>query len=450
MKIVSEYFKGLSGLILLILAINIVVSYVNFNTFFKYGNSRLESIVKTNGVDLDLLCDVSDCKYISYKNKLYKNNDNILKYIQNKQLNLSFIERHVFNNYTLQHGDIHIVPKLKSLYVFIVIENTLIALLMIIGYTIYYLKHKYLEDYSSTLKEYINKSKLEGRLQNIAAESAYHEMTVPVEVIKTSLEQLKQTVPKIDNFKIDPDSNCYTCKFRLLTVNYTDFFPLLDSNVERLESVLEQMSTSKKTKYDIKTKYIYEIIITTIKSLKLSHMSFNFDYEIKNEELLKHVKARDIDNGTLLNILNNQLKNALEAGASTIVIDGKYNKDTNILSLVLTDNGSGIDNAEDGNYDKIFKLGYSTKDSVKENMEAINEVQKMKNKFTGFKESFIRFFKNKNDLESDKLNSYRGFGLYITREILRNAGGDIYVYTTSKKGTIFVIDIVVDYTKELE
>ena len=453
MKSNNTYIKGLLGVIFLIVVINIVISYVNFNTFFKYGNDRLESIIKTNGVDLNLLCTVSNCEYISYKNKVYHNENNILKRINDKSLeslNLSFIDTYISDYYTIHNRKIHIVPKLKNFYVFMFTENFLIAILMIIGYTIYYIKNKYLEDYSSTLKEYINKSKLEGRLQNIAAESAYHEMTVPVEVIKTSLEKLKKTVPKIDNVKIDPKSKCYTCSFRLLTVNYTDFFPLLDSNIERLESVLEQMSTNKKTKYDVKTKDIYDIIITTIKSLKMSYMSFNFDYKINNEELLKHVRARNIDNGTLLNILNNQLKNSLEAGASTIVVDGRYSDDNNILSLIITDNGSGIDNVEDGNYDKIFKLGYSTKDSVKENMEAIDEVEKMKNRFKGFKDSFKNLFKRDDELDSEKLNSYRGFGLFITREILRKAGGDIYVHTTSKKGTVFVIDIVVDEIKETE
>ena len=451
MKTINEYLKGLTALIVLILVINIVVSYINFNTFFKYNNDRLESIIDSNGVDLDLLCLISNCEYISYKNELYRNNNNnILKRVYGKSLHLSIIKKYISDHYTLRNYDIHIVPKLKNLYFFILIENSLIALLMVIGYTIYYLKHKYLEDYSSYLKEYINKSKLEGRLQNIAAESAYHEMTVPVEVIKISLEKLKKTVPKIDYISIDPKSRCYNCEFRILTTTYTNFFPLLDSNIERLESVLDQMDTNKKTKYDVNTKNIYDIVITTIKSLKMSYLSFTFDYKINNEELLKRVKARNVDNGTLLNILNNQLKNALEAGASTIVIDGRYVKDTSILSLIITDNGSGIDGVEDGNYDKIFQLGYSTKDSVKQNMEAIDEIEKMKNRFTGFKNSFIKLFKAKHtdELDSMRVNSYRGFGLFITREILRNAGGDIYVYTTSTKGTVFVIDLVVDYNKE--
>ena len=450
MKTKNSYIRGFFEVLLLILVIDIVVSYINFNTFLEYNQDRLESIIKTDGADLNLICGVSNCSYLSYNDKLYKNNNNILKRVPNSLLNLSYVERYVYNEYPVKNKTIHIIPKLKSLCIFIVIENILIAMLMLIGYTIYYLKHKLLKDYSRDLKEYVNKSKLEGRLQNIAAESAYHEMTVPVEVIKTSLERIKETVPKIGDTEVNPKTPCYTCKFRLLSVNYVDFFPLLDSNIERLESVLSQMSASKKTKYDIKTKDIYDIITTTIKSLKLSYMSFNFDYKINNEELLKKVKARNVDNGSLLNILNNQLKNSLEAGASTIVIDGKYNKDTNILSLILTDNGSGLDNMEDGDYDKIFKLGYSTKDSVKENMEAINEVNNMANGLHTFKNKILSLFKDKDDVNVDKANSYRGFGLFITREILRNAGGDIYVYTTSTKGTVFVVNLLVDYIKEME
>lgn len=445
MKFKSTYLKELINILLLIIIVNVVVTYINFKSFFTYNNNRVESIVKTNGPDLNLICNIVNCEYISKNKILYSPVNDVLKETSMNINNLSIIERYIYNRYTIQDTNIHIVPKLDNFYIFSIREDIVIALLILLGYHFYYFKSKFLEEKNKDLEMFINKSKLEGRLQNITAESAYHEMTVPVEVIKTSIMQLKETTPSVKSMaNISKNSNCYTCKFRLLTQEYTDYFPLLDSNIERLESVLEQMSTNKKTKYNVNSKDLYDIILTTIKSLKLSHFSFTFDYEIKNQELLKSVKASKLDNGTLLNILNNQIKNSLEAGATTIVVDSRYDTNSKILSLILTDNGSGIKNVEDGDYDKIFQLGYSTKEEVQENMKAIDEV----NNYGSFKTKIMKFFNKDKNKKDEVLNSYRGFGLYITREILRDAGGDIYVYTTSNKGTVFIIDLLVNSVKE--
>ena len=331
---------------------------------------------------------------------------------------------------------------MEALLAFLLIENIVITLLVLLGYTISYIKNYILIKNNIFLETYLHKSKLEGRLTNIASESAYHEMTVPLEVIRVSIEKLHNAVPPIEVQHIpSKDSPCYSCSFRTSYYEYTNYYKIINDNIERLESVMRQMSLNKHTKYDVKNKDIYDLIETTIVSLKMAHMSFRFDYEIRNKELLKKVIATKIDNGTLLNILNNQLKNALEAGANNIVLDGKLNKDKTKLLLIITDNGSGIKNVEDGNYDKIFQLGYSTKASVKDNMEAIDSLGATNNWFEKMYYKLSKAIRNNMEGKEKEYKSYRGFGLFITRQILREAGGDIYVYDTSTKGTVFVIEL---------
>ena len=444
----QNYIRGLMSALTLIMLLNIVITYVNFNTFYKYNVERLHSITKTDGTDLTLICTISDCRYISKDGVgIYKNvNGNfILKKVSNLP-KLNFLEKYVYNKYYLKKEHIHILPNMGAMLSFLLLENIIITILILLGYTVAYIKNYILVKNNLFLESYVQKSKLEGRLTNIASESAYHEMTVPLEVIRVSIDKLHSTVLKIDiSHAPKKDTPCYSCNFRRSYFEYSKYYKIINDNIARLDSVMQQMSLNKHTKYDVTNKDIYDLIETTVVSLKMAHMSFRFNYAIKNDELLKRTVATKIDNGTLLNILNNQLKNALEAGANNIIVDGKLNDDRTKLLLIITDNGSGIKNVEDGDYDKIFKLGYSTKDKVKDNMEVIDSLDTKKTIYFRIKEYINNnLFANSTEKEKE-YTSYRGFGLYITRQMLREAGGDIYVYDTSTKGTVFVIELEVNY-----
>lgn len=151
--------------------------------------------------------------------------------------------------------------------------------------------------------------------------------------------------------------------------------------------------------------------ITGYNYVNFNKMRFNVTHTLNY-----HVVPVNFSSGDILNILNILYKNAQEASSNAIEVNIQYNIETKELFLRITDNGKGIKNIND-----IFKYGYTTK--------ADNKIS--------LKDKILTVLKIKRDL----YNTGRGIGLYVTKKLLSNNGGELVVERTDSTGTTFLLTI---------
>jgi len=239
------------------------------------------------------------------------------------------------------------------------------------------------------------KYSLESDMRMVIAATAHHEMLTPIAVIRATLSKLEEMWVN----KICPTSTDGT-------------FRLLWSTVDRLESVLTQMSADRNITNSTGAS-ILETVESTIQSLQVICTEFKFKYKIIDAEVISNIYSNKLSTGTVSNIFNNLVKNSLEAGADRIRI--VPNARDNFLDILVIDNGVGISTKTDPNINRVFDLGYSSKDRS------------------------ISIIDANKDLSKDI--SYRGDGLHLVKIILKNVGGCIKLVSTSCKGTVFMVTL---------
>jgi len=137
---------------------------------------------------------------------------------------------------------------------------------------------------------------------------------------------------------------------------------------------------------------LFELINSSFEMYKMLN-KYNFEYQI--DKIIKDINLQGITNEEMFNVINNHIQNSLEAHSTIIKVDANIKDD--FLYLFIVDNGQGIPDYV--NIDDIWKIGSSTK------------------------------------------GSSRGFGMYLCKEIIEHAGGNIVVESTGKKGTTIVIKL---------
>jgi len=231
----------------------------------------------------------------------------------------------------------------------------------------------------------------------VIAATAHHEMLTPIAVIRATLSKLEEM-----------------CVNKICNNSKDDTFRLLWSTVDRLESVLTQMSADRNITNSAGAS-ILETVESTIQSLQVICTEFNFKYKIIDTEVISNIHSNKLAPGTVSNIFNNLVKNSLEAGADRIRIVPSMRD--NFLDILVIDNGVGISTKTDPNINRVFDLGYSSKDRS------------------------ISIIDANKDLSNDR--SYRGDGLHLVKIILKNVGGCIKLVSTSYKGTVFMVTLPV-------
>ena len=233
--------------------------------------------------------------------------------------------------------------------------------------------------------------------------------------------------------------NCNNC----LHQQHFDF-GLIYSSIEQIDTVLQRMSNFKNLKYSNGNKTLMDIINYSANSMsiyKASNFKIKIDQSFKNFKL-KH-GVNDLKNGDLLNIISNHCRNSLEASASKIRIQCKFDNDAEKLHIFIIDNGTGLRDPNTGlalepsKYNDIFRDYYTSKNDLGESI--INDSDGWFNdKLLKIKTLFN--FKTKNARNKNA----RGVGLYLNKELLRENHGDLKLRETSSSGTVFEIIIPVE------
>lgn len=164
---------------------------------------------------------------------------------------------------------------------------------------------------------------------------------------------------------------------------------------EQISNILRKMKGFKSIKYSNGDKTIYDIAQAALETLAITHGRLRYEVD----ERLQCFGNPDgkLTNSDLLSILINHLKNSIEAGATQIsIVLHDYGKDC--IHVDIVDNGSGIPEAL---RDHIFEPNITSKGNA----------------------------------------GIRGNGMYINQQMLRSVGGDVWLVSSGKGGTIIRLRI---------
>lgn len=427
-------------LVSIILSLGYVILVKTYSDIYsKYEEALEEGSFKYN-TELDI-CYILDC--FKYKTTFPNGREEFVfveddgPYYTSK---IRFQEPDIlFNNIT---SNLNIKVKVKNteyyvnnIYIkeglyntFIVVAPIIFVLFTIVYVPVYlkYIKRKLIEK-----GEY--KSELESKLARDLTEMLHHEMGAPLGVIKTQTDELLFNLyPK--HFRTIKNGNSldgldFTDEKDLLNV---ELFRSLYLGITRLESILTLIAGAKHIRFSNGTVPIINIITniaSSVNSFKLKKVLVR----CHDEKLFKDYSVvHEYGNGNMLNALHVLFNNAIEASAEMIELDARLINDRNkeLMEIFIKDNGTGILDKH-GNPDLsggIFKYGYTTKG--KDTSEKL--IVKLL-KLLGF---------NLVEIDGPK----RGIGLYITKQLLKNVGGDLTLLDTSKNGTTFKLTVPVKKT----
>lgn len=317
-----------------------------------------------------------------------------------------------YNNQSYFVDDSKYLNNIINLYY--IILSTMFVVYIILFIYILSIKYKNNIYEKGTYKMYI-----ENKLQRDVTEMIHHEMNMPLAIIRTIIEDFK-------------DSSCYqehAKKDRYISEKFEN----MELAIQRIESVLYLLQEAKHIKRNYGTISIYKIIeniIACVNSFNLSKIRAEY-YDI--DILKSYTTTLDVSSGTLLNIINVMVTNSKEAKASSITFRAHVNK--GIMNLYIQDNGIGIRDKENKiiNTDDIFSWGYSSKDNTGRHIIV--------------KKTLLTRILKILRIKLTERSHTRGIGLYVNRSILRRANGDIKLLYTSEKGTTFIISIPVTKLK---
>jgi len=234
-------------------------------------------------------------------------------------------------------------------------------------------------------------------------ENIHHELNTPLEVIDNKIEKihrelglfLEEEYSVTQNLKNIPLDRVQRNN-RLEDLNQDFYF--IKTSSEQIYAVLEKMKGFKHLRYSNGNKNLEDIIDGGFKIINISNT--NFDYQIDERLKEYRIGTDKLKNADFLSIILNHIKNSLEANASKILI--LFNKESKgKLYIRFIDNGSGIPEKVQS---KIFIPNFSTKSTD---------------------------------------SGIRGNGMYLNKQILKNAGGNIHLISSSNRGTTLELEIPV-------
>lgn len=453
------YIKFLLYYILTTAIIGTIVFYCII-TIYNRNYVRYENILKSTNLDTNTICTMLDCTEVVYKlNDTYQRyrmdtNGSLTMYRQGpirEYKNPPILLGNITSDFNIlirsNKGDIIIDNRLYKT----TMRNIFIlcGVVFIIPYTLVFI-YMYIRLAKRRLIDKGKyKSELETRLQRDLTEMLHHELGAPLAVISSGIEELyalyypcdKTETGHCDFYHSDsiPDK-CKDCASILSELDKHSIaiglFRDIEFGIDRIKSILNVISNSKHIRFSNGTVPIYTIcenIISSINSFKLHKLTAKYE----GIDILKNYSAHhNLGNGNLLNLLHVLCNNSIEAYANEITFKAVLLND-NFMSLYVTDNGSGIlDSSGKPKLNKdIFKYGYSSKDmSAPKYKEGL--LSKILNTF-GFK------------LVTSKTPT-RGIGLYISRETIIKAGGNLELFNTSEQGTTFKITLPIKKTEITE
>ena len=458
-KNIIKYLKLAIPLLLMLIVYELYVFhniYKNNIKLISDGSAKIIEDESNNKKDniINILASVLNAKYILINNKCYKYTHDT--YEECNYTYTSFLDTYIIKDkYTIIRitiGDnkyVYIIDDIKNIeYILYIIMFNIVVLFLI--FTIIFFIYVYKEEKTSLIEKISYELELEGSLQRTLAESAHHEMLMPLSVIKTIFNDFILKLYPCTSDKTKPcnfitnnkNGICKKCSYN----NYSrgidkvskEYIASIQLAIEQLEVVLNQMAKTKQLKYSNGNISIYKLITNAVNTINTANVTkLLLEMRQEDKELLKKYGVKKpLNNGNMLNILNNHLSNSKDANSTIIRIKSELTKD-NKLVLYLGDNGKGIRNKYDEiiTKDNVFNNGYSTKNNEGESIV-------IKRTFFNSIKEFVKHF-----LKDENVKTGRGFGLFINKKILNKAGGDIELVDTSIKGTVFKLTIPIKIKK---
>lgn len=444
----KSIFKIIRHSIFICLFLIVLQSITIFSIYddnIKGFQTKIDTIVKTEGFDLNLICNVVSCKYAKYEdsNFILKNgileetNDkiNTLKVFYLFNSDYDTVVKYQDNTYFIINND----KFLRILFFILLISSIAIfGIFFVMSIIIYALEAK-----RNIMEKSILKNNLESRLQRDMTESLHHEMGTPLAVISTLIEEIykmlypcKHTSSKLCSFKTKNEymSYCNSCimfsgQNRNIDVIATKYYEKIMLSINSLNVIQNTIGESKHIKYSNGTVSLLEIITNVISSNNC-YKVYKIEAEISNKDLLdKYACGVGLQNGEMLLVLNAMINNSIEAKANKMFVSAVLSKSEDIMEILIQDNGRGIRD-RDGhivNDINIFNYGYSTKTRDGETLKPKNKIEKFMDKLF--------------DVNNIDVANERGVGLSVNKRILNKSSGDITLISTDEHGTLFKITI---------
>lgn len=304
--------------ILLIELLIVYNAYTNMNDKMKY---RVTQAVEREGFDVELVCNLIDCKMIERDGKVYVKTDKTLKK-EDITLPVTYtsiqLSEHLdyildFKDYKVLVNNTNNIHMILDLYKY----NTLLYIVLFVFiFTRLTINSHILADVE---KSYY-KLNLESGLQRDMTESLHHEMGVPVSLLKTMIIELYRamypcpnSVNKICDFycnhePIDNLVSCNNCKFKKQGRQYDhiakDFFKEFEFCIDRLYAIMEQTKNTKQIKNSNGTVSIFSIlenIISTNNNFRVNKLTAKYT---GTEVMRTYAVGLGLRNGDLLNIFH--------------------------------------------------------------------------------------------------------------------------------------------------
>jgi len=406
--------KHLRGVIVFLVMINIVAMLsfgLVFNNHINYINAQLNNnIVEYNEVDREQLCKISQCiKVIDIKNnKVYEpDRKNHLKRVDKHVCQYSKIYNSLYISdgndiaiYNKESSSYYVLDTKKMFNEYILLMLFFIPLSLII-YLIPLIRSIKEEKEEALLMTAGSEALLANKSMINITENIHHELNTPLEVIDNKIEKIHA---ELSNFLVEeyeatehltslPEDRISRNK-RLVKLN--EDFEFIKTSSEQIYAVLEKMKGFKHLRYSNGNKSIKNIIDGGFKIINISNT--NFDYKVDTKLAGYKIGTSKLKNADFLSIILNHLKNSLEANASKIFIM-LSKEEENHIKIRIIDNGNGIPKEAQK---KIFSANFSTKNSD---------------------------------------SGIRGNGMYLNKHIIKNAGGDINLISSSPKGTTIELTV---------
>ena len=427
-----------------LLFIQLLTIFGIYDDNIKENKNRIDTIVNTEGFDLNLICNVVSCKYASYEGSNFKIEDGILvetmEYINTKKY------FYIFNSELdtiINYGDtIFVINNDNFIRILIIILSISSIAIFIIFFIMSFILH-ISEIKRNIMEKSILKNNLESRLQRDMTESLHHEMGGPLAVISTLVEEFyrmlypcKHTSNKLYSFKTRNEkmsycNSCvmYTGENRRIDEIANKYYEKIMLSINSLNVIQKTIGESKHIKYSNGTVSLLEIITNVISSNNC-YKVYKIEAEISDKELLnKYACGIGLQNGELMLVLNAMINNSTEAKANKMYISANLTKSEDNIEIYIKDNGRGVRDRDDNivNDINIFNYGYSTKTKNGTPLQPKKRVEKILDNIFNF---------NNVDVSTE-----RGVGLSVNKRILNKSSGDIDLVSTSKQGTLFKITI---------
>lgn len=477
---ISDIFSRKNIIIYIVMSLTIVLFnglvialnyYTSTSTMYHDKLNIMDNIVNSEGFDLMHICNAINCQEVYFQTEeTYNNKPKYVKYANiNGVLELE-------NNNILDKD----LPKLitsilttdlklyvdKDKYIFIlgtkyikeyslrlyIITSIIIIILLLPLYIILCI----IKERDNKLNKVSYKNELETTLQRNLTEVIHHEMAIPLALIRTLTDNLfidmfrcplykEKSCVLHTNLFCNNEEELKKCMLCANAFNYTrtdilgvrkieflDMYNKIILNIDRLNSILKLLAGAKHIKNSNGNNSLYKIIdnvVSSVNSFKLEKIKAFYE---DNKKLLdKYALGHGLQNGELMNIVQVLVNNAIEALATEIHIYSELGPDAT-MNIYFKDNGMGIRDSKNKivTNNKIFEMGYTSKaDEEDYKTDGI------------FLVKICKYILKKLNVTLVKRKNTRGIGLYISRNVLREAGGDITLVETSAEGTTFCINI---------